>query len=208
MSTSHQVLVLSKEASGESFLKLHLLGAELGCQLCLKHIATKNQSSKSAPDLFDTAEVQIDTSKQGTAQFIREYEITRRRSDIGLNYRSLQHASNLSRLVIHNGSHLPDLPALYRLMERSIDAFAAGSEPSLVFFKALYLLLKEEGYPVRESWWEQLPNSLRSDARTLLAQPSPQSLPSEIRAVCEASAQNLMHWLRRETDLILPSGIL
>ncbi|HKK19485.1 MAG TPA: hypothetical protein VJ952_12480, partial [Opitutales bacterium] len=129
MSQSHKVLVLRKEASGESFLKLHLLGPELGCQLCLKRLATKNRSTKSAPDLFDTAEVQLDTSKHGTALFVGDYQIIQRRSEIGLNYRALRHASDLSRLLIMNGGHLADLPALYRLAERSMDAFAGRLEP-------------------------------------------------------------------------------
>lgn len=208
MSQSHRVLVLRKELSGESFLKLHLLGPELGCQLCLKRVASKKPSQKPAPDLFDSADVQIETSRQGTAQFVGEYQITRRRDEIGLNYRALQYASDLSNLLVYNGTHMGDLPALYQLAERSMDAFAARLEPSVVFLKSIYLLLKDEGYPVREFWWPQVPARLRETTRTLLAQPSPASLAPEIRAVCEASVQNLLHWLRRETDLSLPDGIL
>ena len=208
MSESHQVLVLRKEPSGESFLKLHLLGPELGCQLCLKRVATKKPSQMPAPDLFDTAEVQLESSKQGTALFVGDYQITRRRSEIGFNYRALRHASDLSNLLVHNGSHMADLPALYQLAERSMDAFAERLEPSVVFLKSLYLLLKDEGYPVRESWWPQVPSQLRRDTRQLLARPSPESLPADIRTSCEASVHHLLQWLRRETDLSLPDGIL
>lgn len=204
MSETHTVLVLRKEPSGESFLKLHLLGPELGCQLCLKRVATKNRSTKAAPDLFDTAEVRLDTSKYGTAQFVAEYEVIRRRSEIGLNYRALQLASSLSKLLIANGGHMADLPALYQLAERSMDAFAERLEPSVVFLKGLFLLLKDEGYPVRESWWPDLPGQVRQHTRELLRQPSPASLPPEVRNSCEAATQNLLHWLRRETDLTMP----
>lgn len=208
MSQTHRVLVLRKELSGESFLKLHLLGPELGCRLCLKRVPSKQRSQNSALDLFDTAEAQIETSKQGTAQFVGEYQITRRRSDIGLNYRALRYASDLSNLLVHNGGHMADLPALYQLAERSMDTFAERLEPSVVFLKSIYLILKDEGYPVRESWWPQVPPKLRRDTRKLLAQPSPQSLPTDVRACCEASVQNLLQWLRRETDLTLPQGIV
>lgn len=208
MPQSHRVLVLRKETSGESFLKLHLLGPELGCQLCLKRVATKNRSNKAAPDLFDTAEVQLDTSKHGTARFVSEYEIAQRRSEIGLNYRALQHACDLSNLLILNGTHMADLPALYQLAERSMNAFAERLEPSVVFLKSLYLLLKDEGYPVRESWWPNVPSRHRRHTRNLLAEPVPESLPSEVRKSCLESIQDLLHWLRRETDLILPDGIL
>ena len=208
MATTHQVLVLRKEASGESFLKLHLLGPELGCQLCLKRVATKSRSTRAAPDLFDDAEVLLERSKQGTAQFVSEYRVLRRRSEIGRNYRSLQLASHLSKLLIANGGHLADLPALYQLAERSMDAFAQGLEPSVVFLKGLFLLLKDEGYPVRESWWPELPHGVRQQARELLGRPSPASLPAEARSSCEAATRNLLQWLRRETDFILPEEIL
>lgn len=208
MSETHRVLVLRKEPSGESFLKLHLLGPELGSQLCLKRVASKTRSTKSAPDLFDTAEVQLDISKQGTTRFVNEYEIIHRRSEIGLNYRALQHACDLSNLLILNGGHMGDLPALYQLAERSMDAFAERLEPSVVFLKSTFLLLKDEGYPVRESWWPDLPAHLREHTRTLLAEPSPASLPPEVRKSCGAATQDLLHWLRRETDLTLPDGIL
>jgi len=208
MSDTHRVLVLRKAPSGESFLKLHLLGGELGCQICLKRVATKNRSTKAAPDLFDTAEVRLDTSKQGTAQFVAEYEIIQRRSEIGLNYRALRHASGFSNLLIANGGHLADLPALYQLAERSMDAFAGRLEPSVVFLKSLFLLLKDEGYPVRESWWPHVPVPLREQTREWLGQPSPEPLPAEARKLCESATQDLLHWLRRETDMTLPDGIL
>lgn len=208
MSQTHRVLVLRKEASGESFLKLHLLGPELGCQLCLKRVATKNRSTKAAPDLFDTAEVRLDTSKQGTAQFVAEYEVIQRRSEIGLNYRALRHASDLSNLLIANGGHMADLPTLHQLAERSLDAFADRLDPAVVFLKGLFLLLKDEGYPVRESWWPALPSQIRQQTRELLRQPSPASLTPEVRNFCEAATRDLLYWLRRETDLSLPEEIL
>lgn len=208
MPEPHRVLILMKAPSGESFLKLHLLGPELGCALCLKRVSSKKQSQKAAPDLFDTAEIQLDTAKSGTAQFVGEYEVTRRRSEIGLNYRALSYASDFSNLLIANGSHLADLHLLYQLAERSLDAFAAQLEPSVVYLKSVYLLLKDEGYPVRESWWPQIPNELRSTVRELLSKPSPRSISPEIRQSCETTIKNLQHWLRRESDLTLPGEIL
>jgi recombinational DNA repair protein (RecF pathway) len=208
MSNTHRVLVLRKQLSGESFLKLHLLGPELGCQLCLKRVATKNHSKSAPPDLFDSAEVRLDNSRHGTARFVGEYEIIRRRSEIGLNYRTLRHASDLGNLLILNGTHIGDLPTFYQLAERSLDAFAEGREPSVVYLKCVFLLLKDEGYPVRESWWPSVPSELRALTRALLAEPSPASLAPETRASCEAATRNLLLWLRRETDLILPEGIL
>lgn len=204
MSEAHRVLLLRKEPSGESYLKLHLIGPELGCRLCLKRVSTKKQSTKAAPDLFDSADVQVETSKQGTALFVGDYEVRQRRSEIGMNYRALHYASALSNLLVRNASHIEDLPALFQLAERSMDTFAAGLEPSVVYLKSVYLLLKDEGYAVRESWWPQMPATLRSTTRDLLRQPSPEKLKPEARTQCEASIAHLHNWLRAETDLSLP----
>ena len=208
MPEPHTVLVLRKEPSGESFLKLHLLGPELGCVLCLRRVSSKKQSHKAAPDLFDTAEVQLDAAKTGTAQFVGDYQVIRRRSDIGLSYRALRYASDFSNLLIANGSHMADLHLLHQLAEKSMDAFAAQLEPSVVYLKSVYLLLKDEGYPVRESWWPQIPEGPRSTIRELLSKPSPRSISPEIRESCEAAIKNLLHWLRRESDFTLPNEIL
>lgn len=208
MSGAHRVLVLRKELSGESYQKLHLLGPELGLRLCLKRVATKTRSLKTAPDLFDTADIQTETSKHGTAEFVGDYQLLVRRDEIGRNYRSLRYASELSNLLILNGGHMADLPTLFELTERSLDAFAEGREPSVVYLKSLYLLLKDEGYPVRESWWAQFPAQLRESTRRLLNEPSPAELTHDARESCEAAIRNLLQWLLRETDLSLPDGVL
>jgi len=206
MAQAQRVLVLRKELSGESFLKLHLLGPELGLQLCLKRVAQKKLQNTSAPDLFDTAELQINPSKQGTARFLSSYELIERRTEIGQNYRRLKYASDLSNLLIANGGHMADLPALYELTEKSMDAFAQKLEPAVTFFKTLFLLLKEEGYAVRESWWPQTPARLRGTARQLLNQPCPETISGETRAQSEELIEHLQGWMLRETDLRLPES--
>ncbi|MEO0509389.1 MAG: hypothetical protein AAF065_05990 [Verrucomicrobiota bacterium] len=203
MDNARRSLVLRKETSGESFLKLHLLSPEDGIQLCLKRISSKGNKAKPAPDLFDTAEVQLESSKHGTARFVSDYQLLERRYRIGQSYSSLRYASDFCNLLIINGTHMADLPSLYHLAERSLDAFAERKMAAVVFIKSLYILLKDEGYPVRESWWLQLPVSLRSDTKTLIQEPTPDSMPDSMQHSCEQSIQHLLDWLRRETDLTL-----
>lgn len=207
MSQTLRALVLKKEPSGESFLKLHLLSAESGIQLALKRISTKNSPTKLTPDLFDTADLQLDPSKQGTAYFVGDYQVAQRRSEIGKSYRSLRHAANFSNLLITNGTHVADPPALYQLTTRCMDAFAERNVPEVVFLKSVYLLLKEEGYAVRESWWPEVPVRLRDPVKTLLEAPSPDEQNREEQDRTEEAILHLLHWLRRETDLILPEGL-
>jgi recombinational DNA repair protein (RecF pathway) len=200
-------LVLRLESSGESFLKVHLLGPEDGLFLCMKRVSKKGPSNQPVPDLFDTAEVSLETSKQGTMQFVRDYHPIVRRTQIGRNYRRLQRASEFSQLLVLNAAHMPDLPTLYQLVARSLDAFSQRSTADVVFLKSVFLLLKEEGYPVHQSWWSHLPPTLRAATKPLIEQPSPDALDPETQRACLAAIQHLLNWLRRETELILPEGL-
>jgi hypothetical protein len=202
---TERALVLRIAPSGESFLKIDILTLESGAFLCLKRISKTKQTT--TPDLFDTADIHLETSKQGTARFVNDYQLVLRRSSIGQSYRKLQHASDFCALIAQNGPHMADPAALYHITERTLDALAERDVPSIVFLKAVYILLKDEGYPVRESWWPQLPAHLRTPAKQLINQPTPDSADAERLETCAQISRNLCHWLRRETDLVLPDSL-
>jgi len=199
----HQALILRQAPSGESFLKLEVLTPESGAFLCLKRTSKKNLQ-QSVPDLFDTAEIQLETSKQGTARFVREYQLITRREAIGRNYRTLQQASEFCALLARNAPHMAEPAALFELAERTLNAFAEGKAPEVVHLKAIYLLLKDEGYPIRESWWPQLNPTLRNAAKTLINQPAPEAITSAERESCTQITRHLYRWLEQDTDLVLP----
>ena len=203
MPEHEEALVLKTEASGESFIKLYVLTAESGIFLCMKRVSKKANSS-TIPDLFDTAVILLETSQQGTMRFVKEYQLRQRRDVIGQNYRSLRSASRLSQLLVKNASHMPESEWLFRLTERAFDAFAAGKAPDVVLLKSLYLLLKDEGYPVRESWWPTLRADLRKTAKCLLSEPSPVHIGKPEQNACEHIEKHLTQWMRHQTDLIIP----
>lgn len=205
MAEGYEALVLLTELSGESFLKLHLLTVEHGVFLCLKRVAKKAGRSPT-PDLFDQCIVELELSKQGTLHFVTDYQLIKRRETIGQRYQSLQDASSLSRLLVQNAAHLPESEALFDLATQALDAFAAGKASEVVLFKALFRLLKDEGYPVRESWWPRLPGSLKTVAKGLLNEPAPEKLPETEKVACRKIHQNLHDWMRQHTDLLLPTS--
>lgn len=203
MPEQEEALVLKTEPSGESFLKLYLLTAESGIFLCLKRISKKVGNSPS-PDLFDHAAIILETSQQGTMRFVKEYQLIRRREQIGQNYRSLCGASRLSQLLVSNAAHMPESDILFDLAGRSFDAFAEGKVPEVVLLKSLYLLLKDEGYPVRESWWPSLPSHLIASAKSFLQASAPTRIETDERKLCERINEHLIQWMRHHTDLIVP----
>jgi recombinational DNA repair protein (RecF pathway) len=203
---TERALVLRIAPSGESFQRLEILTPESGAFLCLKRVSKKNLLT-AAPDLFDTADIHLETSKQGTARFVSEYRLVNRRSSIGRSYHTLQHASDFCALLALNAPLMADPDALYQLAERTLDAFAECSVPSIVFLKAVYLLLKDEGYPVRESWWPGLPTPLRAAAKKILNNPTPETADQALLDTCEQLSRKLRHWLRNESDLMLPESL-
>ena len=207
MIETHKALVLNLESSGESFLKLTVLSPESGAFYCLKRIAKKKSSTTDTPDLFDTAEIDLETTKQGSALFVRNYRSLNRRSEIGQNYHKLLAASEFSALLARNSPQMGDYADLYHRVERSLDAFCERAHPTIVLLKSLYLLLKDEGYPVRESWWPNLPSTLREAAKNILNQPTPDAELAIASNDCQLLTKNLYMWLQQETDLILPKSL-
>jgi recombinational DNA repair protein (RecF pathway) len=203
MSEQEEALLLKTEPSGESFLKLHVLTAESGVFLCMKRISKKAGTSTS-PDLFDQALILMERSQQGTMRFVKEYQLIRRRERIGLDYRSLRSASRLSQLLVSNAAHMPESEVLFDLGTRTFNAFAEDKAPEIVLLKSLYLLLKNEGYAVRESWWPTLRADLSESARRILKAPAPAKIDSAEREICERLEHHLIQWMRHQTDLIVP----
>jgi recombinational DNA repair protein (RecF pathway) len=203
MPEQEEALVLKTEQSGESFFKLYVLTAESGIFLCMKRISKKPDRS-TTPDLFDTAAILLEASQQGTMRFVKEYQLRHRRDAIGQNYRSLRSASRLSQLLVRNASHIPESEWLFTLTKRAFDAFAEGKAPDVVLLKSLYLLLKGEGYPVRESWWPTLRADLRETTKRLLNKPTPAHIDKPEQNTCERIEQHLTQWMRHQTDLIIP----
>lgn len=196
-------LVLKTAPSGESFLKLYLLTIQNGVFLCLKRIPKKALHS-SIPDIFDQALITLETSQQGTMRFVKEYQITQRREQIGHNYRSLSSASFFSQLLVSNAAHLPESKTLFNLTARSFDAFAAGKVPEIVLLKSLYLVLTNEGFPVRESWWPTVPSNLTSLAKRQLQASAPMQIEAGEKKHCQCICDHLIDWMRLHTDLIVP----
>jgi len=192
--------VLRIAPSGESFSKIDILTPEIGYALCLQRISKKNPL-QAKPDLFDTAEIQLENSRQGTARFVKEYRLLQRRSSIGQSYKRLRIASEFCNLITQNAPLMGDPETLFSITERTLNAFEEGKSPEIILLKSIYLLLRDEGYPVKESWWPQLPVALRNDAKKLINEPTPETAPQNQLQTCTKVSDNLRTWLNRETDL-------
>lgn len=200
---SEYALVLGLDPSGESYQKITALSADSGCFFCLKRFSKKSPL-KNAPDLFDTAEIELEATRSGNTRFVRDYRTLHRRSQLGASYRTLTCVSEFVKLIARNAPLMGDYPLLFKLCEQSLDAFAERPHPEIVHLKSLYKLLQVEGYPVRESWWPQLGSGIKAQATELLNQPTPdEASEAQIKTAADLT-ESICNWLQRETDFVLP----
>lgn len=205
-------LVLSKSPSGsDSFEQLTAWSGEHGVLHILGRIpkSTKPASARrsSSPgsegrlDLFDEAELWLESSNQGRTWFIKEHRFIEQRPGIGRSYDALKAAAALGALVTRNPVSDESRPDISDLLRTSLAALAAGGRPDIVWLKALYRFLRDEGYPAKQQWWPQLAAAERDTAAQLLNQPLA-AQTADAPAVARITRQ-LEDWVRGETEIRL-----
>lgn len=160
------------------------------------------QHSAHRPVIFDTAEIEVQTKAGNQLSFIQSYELIQRRDAIGKNYRSLEAAAKFARLILHNSIAFHSTDTMYALVDKSLNALAAQKSPDHVYFKALYLLLKQEGYPVRESWYAGLNAASQAAVAESLQQAAPTAGSQDLR--CQQISEALSEWMEQQTDFKRP----
>ena len=197
-------LVLAKQLSGsDSFEQLTAWSGEHGVLHCLRRISQgKKAAPTSAPlDLFDEAELWLESSNQGRTWFIKEHRFIQQRPGIGRSYDALKAAAALGALITRNPVSDESRPDISDLLRTSLTALAAGGRPDIVWLKALYRFLRDEGYPAKQQWWPQLTAADRDTAARLLNQPLA-AQTADTSAVIRITRQ-FEDWIRGETEIRL-----
>ena len=147
--------VLAIEPSGERFLKIQFFSNESGLSMgLLRH--SKKGSGSTRPDIFDQAEVTWQRSSGAGASFCSDYRLIHRRDKLAHNYRSFEMAARFCRLFLQNGKHWQHPEGPGSRLSKALDLWEEGLPAEVVYLKGLYLLLEDEGLPVREEWWTGL----------------------------------------------------
>src|SRR5882757_7863869 len=130
--------ILAKQLSGsDAFEQLTAFCRENGVLHCLRRVA-QSKTASSPLDLYDEAELWLESSNQGRTWFIKEHRILTRRDGIGRSYEALRAAGALSNLIIRNPVSDESRPAIADLLRSSLTALAAGGRPDITWLKALY----------------------------------------------------------------------
>jgi hypothetical protein len=201
------ILLLSKEASGERFWKYTVISPELGGCICLmsRSVGGKGREVKIVADLFDSATVHVRKPSGSEAlYFIEDYELRTRRSGLGKDYKTLQAAAFWAGFLVRNLASIPEDggTAVFKHAERALDLLEQQYPADWVLFKAVYLMLKLEGYPVRESWWRELPPQDQAAASYWLSQKIV-LLPVDKSNGLGPIFSSLQDWMTANTELRL-----
>jgi hypothetical protein len=204
--------ILAKQPSGaDKFEQLTAFSGEHGVLHCLIRTPKSNPAPSarrsSAPrsegwlDLFDEAELWLESSNQGRTWFIKEHRFLQRHPGIGRSYETLQAAAAFTKLLTRNPVSDESRPVVAELLRASFAALAAGGRPDIVWLKTLYSFLRDEGYPVKQHWWPQLPATDRDHAAILLNQPlAVQTADADTVA---RISRRLEEWVHAETEIRL-----
>lgn len=194
-------LVLARQPAGaDKFDQLTLFSPAHGLLAALARVSRK----PTAPtlDLFDEAEFWLESSNQGRTWFVKEHQLVRRPEGIGRSYAALQCAAAVAALIARNPVSDDSREPVADLLRRTFAALAEGARPDIVWLKSLYCFLRDEGYPVRQQWWPQLPADARDTAARLLNQPAAALAGTDAAEVTRV-VRHLEHWLHAETELRL-----
>jgi recombinational DNA repair protein (RecF pathway) len=193
--------ILSKQPSGsDSFEQLTAFSAEDGLLHCLRRQG-QAKSSSTPIDLFDEAELWLESSNQGRTWFIKEHRFIQRHEGIGRSYDALRAAAALTTLISRNTVPDESRSSVVNLLRSSLSALATGGRPDITWLKALYCFLRDEGYPVKQQWWPALSASDREITAELLNQPlAVQTAPA---ATVTRVTSKLEQWVQAETEIRL-----
>lgn len=193
--------VLIKRPPSGAFQGLTLFSAEHGGLAALQRLSRKPAPAAAALDLFDEADLLLESSNQGRTWFVRETRVLTRHDGIGRSYETLERASTLAALIARNPVHEESRHSVATLLREAFAAFASAPRPDVIYFKSLYRFARDEGYPLKQEWLPKLASHDRGDVVTLL------NLPLARQTVPAAAVTRLQllldDYLRNYTEILL-----
>ncbi len=163
-------IILRHEPSGEQFERLNLLTTDRGQINCLIRRPKRNPT-QSLPDLFDSVEILLEQKNDDGFGFVKELQILKRRSGLGKSFIALEKACEFSAILASNLHHAADTRSIYTLFLKALDAWETRIQPEATFFKSLYLFAHQEGYPLKQDWFQKLDHPDRTEVASIINTP-------------------------------------
>lgn len=193
-------IILKREASGEQFHCLTILSPEQGCVLAMFRRPKRNTRA-TMPDLFDEVEVQLEKKGENGFGFVKELTIHQRRRGLAKSFIALELACEWSSILMKNLPRETEVKSVFKLLNKGLDAWEKRINPEAVFFKCLFVYAREEGYPVKHDWFENLTHHERVEVASIVNTPVAELTmkPEQLRKWIE----RLKHYIQHYTDILL-----
>ena len=189
--------VINRENRGESSIYITAFCAASDIIQLMKRVSAKNTSQ--LPDLFDDIDVKAESQTPNGLKFLRDFEIIKRRINIGKSYESFSHASLIASVVSANGRNIEDAARLSFRLRHALDALDNGVPPEPVRLKFMFLMARDEGYPIKEDFFENLSAAKREMFATLIRTPSADL--REFRSRAADMLESMCAWIYSNTDI-------
>jgi hypothetical protein len=194
--------VLLKRPATDSFQGFTVFSPTEGTLLVLQRVPRKSGSKASPPlDLFDEAQIDLESSNQGQTWFVKEARVITRHPALGRSYETLRLASALTSLVARNAVPEESRADVATLLRQALASFASGGRPELVWIKSLYRFARHEGYPIKEEWFPSLTTVDRESLVQLLNRPLSEQTADAVTVV--RLTQRFEQYLRGHTEILL-----
>lgn len=196
---SSAATVLHRTTNGDNWVRLQCFSVEHGRLDCLQRISQRASRVTPLLDLFDDIQLTLESRNAARTWFVREATVSNRRSGLGRSYDALRHACRFAAVVRDNPGPPESHRPIFLLLQRALQAWESGTRPDIVYVKSLYLLARDEGYPVAQEWRARLSPEARVLATSILGKPVEQQA-AEVTTV-EEMARNLEEYLRHHTEI-------
>lgn len=198
-SNTLRCIVLGRDPSGESHWLLTLLDEKSGLERTLIR-QTRNPKTTS-PDLFDECELVLEKSKEGGNRFARDYRLLTRQAGIAKNHRTLERACRWASLIRKNPPPPESASVCYRIVQETLQAMAERPRADCAYFKGLWLMIKDGGWPVYEHWFMRL-GAQQTAVAAILSQPLDAQTTDE--ETVGRLTTDLERWTAGEIHFVLP----
>jgi hypothetical protein len=183
--------LLRKSASGESSTVLTFLMREEGLQSVI--LKGSGKKGMEIPDLFQVGELSLRKKTTESIGYVEEFSLIEAFPGVARSYERLISASILARFFESNCLHLEEYLPAWKILLQSLRALDQRPHPQAVVFKAVFCFLRDEGYPVTQSWLQQLSTSSRAVVSKILHEPLD---------ALELTPATTLHWLERLSAFI------
>lgn len=199
---STHAISLGSQLRGDNYFAHRLYSKHQGPLTVL--VRRSNKPDKQiAIDLFDEGEFRFELKPGSYAGFLKDAQITRKRRKLAERYEAFEMASRLANVMLSNPVSGESIDDSFELLTKGLDSWESGMNPQATYLKCLYLYCRQEGYPVKEEWAAQLPETERAVTINALNRPlrNMQVVASELKNAIQSLELYMEHHTHIRIDL-------